>query len=67
MAEKKGQSYQWWWVFFPLAILLGTVAGFILGNVGLGMLLGAALGTPLNLIFYYRHRTATSQYESEGD
>lgn len=65
MAEKKEQIYEWWWVFFPLAILLGTVAGFLFGNVGLGMILGAALGTPLNLVFYYRYRT--TQLDLEND
>jgi hypothetical protein len=65
MEKKKEGSYEWWWVFFPLAILLGTAAGFLFGNVGLGMILSAAVGTPLNLTFYYRYRT--TQFESEGD
>lgn len=58
VTQENKQRYEWWWVFFPLAILLGTVAGFLCGNVGLGMILGAAVGTPLNLVFYYRYRTS---------
>ena len=65
MAEKKERSYEWWWIFFPIGILLGAVAGFIFGNISLGLILGAALGTPLNLIFYYQYRT--SQLDSDAD
>ena len=56
MTEPNQAPYSYWWIFFPLSIFLGAVGGALLGKPGLGMGLGAALGTPLNLIFYYHHK-----------
>jgi hypothetical protein len=56
MAENKKRKHEWWWAFLPIGLGLGTAAGALIGNVGLGLVIGAALGTPLNLIFYYQHK-----------
>lgn len=56
MVENINRSYGWWWAFLPIGLGLGTAAGALIGNVGLGLVFGAAIGTPLNLIFFYRHK-----------
>lgn len=61
MDENKRGKYEWWWAFLPLGIGLGTAAGALIGNVGLGLVFGAALGTPLNLIFYYRYKKSLQE------
>lgn len=64
MAENRINSYSGWWVFLPIGIGLGTAAGALLGNVGLGMSLGVAVGTPLNLAFYYLHKKSIQNSQS---
>ena len=59
MNNKERRTMSAWWVFLPAGIALGTAAGALFGNVGLGMVFGVALGTPLNLIFYYLHKKET--------
>lgn len=63
MAEISEQKYQGWWAFLPIGIGLGTAAGALLGNIGLGMVYGAALGTPLNLIFYHLHKKSIQNHQ----
>jgi hypothetical protein len=45
-----------WGLFLPIGIALGTGVGALLGNVGVGMVFGVALGTLLNLISWERGR-----------
>jgi len=45
-----------WGFFLPIGIALGTGVGALLGNVGVGMVLGVALGTFLNLLSWGRGR-----------
>lgn len=56
MAETTNPAYKAWWVFLPIGIGLGTAAGALMENIGLGMVFGAAVGTPLNLLFFYLHK-----------
>lgn len=56
MAGNNKMKYAGWWAFLPIGIGLGTAVGALIGNVGLGMVFGAAVGTPLNLVFYYLHK-----------
>ncbi len=60
--ENKGKDrFSGWWSFLPIGIGLGTAAGALFGNIGAGLSIGAALGTILNLLFYYYGRN-TSQF-----
>jgi hypothetical protein len=43
-----------WGLFLPIGIVLGTGIGALLGNVGVGMVFGVALGTLLNLLRWER-------------
>lgn len=60
MGNKQWGKFAAWWCFLPIGIALGTAAGAFFGNVGAGISIGAALGTILNLLFYYFGRN-TSQ------
>jgi hypothetical protein len=42
-----------WFIFLPIFIGLGTGMGALLGNVGVGIVLGVGLGSILNLAAYY--------------
>lgn len=53
MNTKNHEADRSWYIFFPICISLGTGLGATLGNVGLGLALGAAVGTMLNLLVYY--------------
>lgn len=64
MAEDRINSYSGWWAFLPIGIGLGTAAGALFGNVGLGISWGVAVGTPLNLVFYYLHKKSIHNSQS---
>jgi hypothetical protein len=51
--RSKRNPQEFWGKFFPICIALGTGVGALLGNVGVGISLGAGVGTTLSLIFYY--------------
>jgi uncharacterized membrane-anchored protein len=42
-----------YWFIFPICLGLGTGLGALLRNVGLGLAIGAAVGTTLGLLAYY--------------
>jgi hypothetical protein len=41
-------------IVFPACLGIGVAAGALMHNVGMGMALGAALGTILRLVLWYR-------------
>ncbi len=56
MTENNKMKFTGWWAFLPIGVGLGTAAGALIGNIGLGMVFGVAIGTPLNLLFYYLYK-----------
>lgn len=55
MDKKESRTMPAWYMFLPICIVLGTALGAVMGNVGVGLACGAALGTTLNLYFYYQN------------
>jgi len=64
MTEKSTRTYSWWWAFLPICLALGTAGGALLGNVGVGLSFGTAVGTPLNLIFYQLYRKKNQNHQA---
>jgi hypothetical protein len=52
MNTRRQQADIPWYIYLPICISLGTGLGALLGNVGVGIVVGAALGTILNLLAY---------------
>lgn len=51
--DQKSGRQNWAGLFLPAGIGLGTGAGALMGNIGLGMIFGVAVGTILSLLIGY--------------
>lgn len=54
MDEERKKQVGRWGVYLPIGIGLGTGVGALVGNIGVGMCFGVAVGTMLSLLAYYR-------------
>jgi uncharacterized membrane-anchored protein len=53
MGQRTRKRENRYWFIFPICLALGTGLGALLHNVGLGLGIGAAVGTTLGLLAYY--------------
>jgi len=53
MKQEKKKKDSKYFLIFPIFLGLGTGLGALIRNVGLGMAIGAAVGTPLALLAEY--------------
>ncbi|MGD2157560.1 MAG: hypothetical protein PVG14_05205 [Anaerolineales bacterium] len=61
MKQKQSRVDTFVGIIFPVCLGIGTGIGALIHNVGVGIAIGAAIGTILNLTGYYLIKSNTDQ------